>query len=123
MAASPSSLVDISTNPKPRERPVSLSSTMLADSTVPACAKSCCNSSPEVWNERFPTYSFIDIFRLPSPCGNERSCESEWLRSNGRSEGPCSNALNERLPKLKSACSRTIQDARTQCLARGAHHR
>src|SRR5262249_61149484 len=25
--------------------------------------------------------------------GNQRSCESEVLRSNGRSEGPCSNAL------------------------------
>jgi len=22
-----------------------------------------------------------------SPCGDKRSCESDWLRSNGRSEG------------------------------------
>src|SRR2546423_5185726 len=55
MAASPSSREDISTKPKPRERPVSRSSTTLADSTVPACEKSSRSSSLEVWNERFPT--------------------------------------------------------------------
>src|SRR6185436_14402352 len=45
-----------------------------------------------------------------SPCGDKRSCESDWLRSNGRSEGPvfgCSKSASE----LKSACSRTIQNA------------
>ena len=40
---------------KPRERPVSRSSTTEADSTVPACANNCCKSSLEVWNERLPT--------------------------------------------------------------------
>ena len=49
-------------NAKPRERPVSRSSITFADSTVPAWENSCCKSSLEVWNERFPTYSFIDIF-------------------------------------------------------------
>src|SRR5918996_934514 len=47
IAASPSSLEDISTNPNPRERPVSRSSITEADSTVPACANSCCKSSLE----------------------------------------------------------------------------
>jgi hypothetical protein len=55
MTAAPSSFVDISTKPKPRERPVSRSSTTEADSTVPACPKSCCKSSLEVSNDRLPT--------------------------------------------------------------------
>src|SRR6185503_1858158 len=43
--------------------------------------------------------------------GIKRSCESDWLRSNGRSEGPVFGCSKERLLKLKSACSRTIQNA------------
>jgi hypothetical protein len=39
MAAFAPSSVAISTNPKPRERPVSRSSTTEADSTSPACEK------------------------------------------------------------------------------------
>src|SRR6185295_2334434 len=57
-----------------------------------------------------------------SPDGDNRICESDWLRSNGRSEGPvfgCSASASE----LKSACSRTIQNASANCLLRGAHHR
>src|ERR1044072_6938951 len=61
IAALPSSVEDISTNAKPRERPVSRSSITFTDSTVPACENNCCKSSREVWNERLPTYSFIDI--------------------------------------------------------------
>src|SRR5258705_12697361 len=67
MAASPSSLLAISTKPKPRERPASRSSTTLADSTVPACANSCSKSWLEVENDKFPTYSFIDIDTDPFP--------------------------------------------------------
>src|SRR6266545_4974878 len=48
IAFCPSSLEAISTKPKPRERPVSRSSTTVADSTVPICAKSCWRSSLEV---------------------------------------------------------------------------
>src|ERR1044072_1462450 len=61
IAAFPSSFEDISTNAKPRERPVSRSSITFTDSTVPACENNCCKSSLEVWNERLPTYSFMDI--------------------------------------------------------------
>src|SRR5882724_3711361 len=67
-AASPASFEAISTKPKPRERPVSRSSITLADSTVPACENSWCKSSLEVWNERLPTYSFIDMFVYLSCC-------------------------------------------------------
>src|ERR1051325_4033198 len=65
MAALPSSVEDISTNAKPRERPVSRSSITFTDSTVPACENNSCKSSRDVWNERLPTYSFIDILCVP----------------------------------------------------------
>src|SRR5438552_16636077 len=57
MAEDASSLVDISTKANPRERPVSRSSTRLADSTVPAWATSCCSSWLVVWKQRFPAES------------------------------------------------------------------
>src|ERR1051325_2961699 len=85
MAALPSSVEDISTNAKPRERPVSRSSITFTDSTVPACENNCCKSSLEVWNERLPTYSFIDILCVPFPAfrSEKRSFEPGVLRRNG----------------------------------------
>src|ERR1044072_5311813 len=85
IAALPSSVEDISTNAKPRERPVSRSSITFTDSTVPACENNCCKSSLEVWNERLPTYSFIDILCVPLPAfrSKKRSFEPGVLRRNG----------------------------------------
>ena len=48
--------------------------------------------------------------------------ESEWLRSNGSSRRTGFGCSKERLLKLKSACSRTIQTP-TLTFLRGAHHR
>src|SRR6267143_1703490 len=58
MACSASSGVAISTNPKPRDRPVSRSVTTLADSTLPAAAKASRRRSLEVENDNPPTKSF-----------------------------------------------------------------
>src|SRR5437867_7451872 len=57
MACSASSGVAISTNPKPRDRPVSRSVTTLADSTLPTAAKASRRRSLEVEKERPPTKS------------------------------------------------------------------
>src|SRR4029450_13579987 len=58
MACSASSGVAISTNPKPRERPVSRSVTTLADSTLPTAAKASRRRSLEVEKDKPPTKSF-----------------------------------------------------------------
>ena len=55
IAASPSAFELISTNPKPRERPVSRSVMMRQLSTVPTSENSAFKSDSFVWNERFPT--------------------------------------------------------------------
>src|SRR5437870_9305274 len=68
MAFSASSVVAISTKPKPRERPVSRSVITAADITSPKRAKAPRRPSLEVENERPPTNSFTDMtcsFRLP----------------------------------------------------------
>src|SRR2546428_691020 len=65
MACSASSGVAISTNPKPRDRPVSRSVTTLADSTAPAAEKASRRRSVEVENERPPTKSLTAMRRAP----------------------------------------------------------
>src|SRR5207344_1492188 len=56
-----SSSVDISTNAKPRARPVAASRITRTDSTLPALLNSSCSSaSPVEWG-RFPTYSLRPI--------------------------------------------------------------
>src|SRR5215217_2703496 len=73
IAAFASSSVDISTKAKPLERPVSRSSITLADETVPAWANNVWRSWLVVWKARFPTYSFVDIYRYTFPlAGNEK---------------------------------------------------
>jgi len=64
MALSPSSEFDISTNPKPRDRPVSRSVRMLTRSTWPYASKARRNSSSLVLKSRFPTKMFFT--RMPS---------------------------------------------------------
>src|SRR6266568_342566 len=59
MAFSPSSEFDISTKPKPRERPVSRSVKMLTRSTCPYASNSWRNSSSEVLKLRLPTKMFF----------------------------------------------------------------
>src|SRR5207245_10922770 len=65
MACSASAGVAISTNPKPRDRPVSRSVTTLADSTAPAAAKASRRRSVEVENERPPTKSLTAMRGAP----------------------------------------------------------
>src|SRR3989442_14432138 len=68
IAFSASSVVAISTKPKPRERPVSRSVITAADITSPKRANAPRRPSLEVENERPPTNSFTDMtcpFRLP----------------------------------------------------------
>src|SRR6266404_5655653 len=59
MAFSPSSEFDISTKPKPRERPVSRSVRMLTRSTWPYASNNWRNSSSEVLKLRLPTKMFF----------------------------------------------------------------
>src|SRR6202020_159430 len=59
MAFSPSSLLAISTKPKPRDRPVSRSVIMLTRSTCPNGSNICRSSSSDVLKLKFPTKIFF----------------------------------------------------------------
>src|SRR5206468_7934771 len=72
-----SSVVAISTNPKPRDRPVSRSVTTLADSTVPIWAKVSRRRSLEVENERLPTKSLTAMTELLPAFRTEHGQNSE----------------------------------------------
>jgi hypothetical protein len=61
IARSASSVVAISTNPKPRDRPVSRSVMTAAESTAPNRANAARRLSVEVEKERPPTNSFTDM--------------------------------------------------------------
>lgn len=54
-----SSSLGISTNPKPRERPVSRSITIEAEATCPNDSNAWRRASSVVLNDKFPTYSFM----------------------------------------------------------------
>jgi len=73
MACSAASGVDISTNPKPRDRPVSRSVITAAESTPPYLAKASRRRSVEVEKERPPTNNLTDI---------------EWLLSRAPDQPP-----------------------------------
>src|SRR2546428_827049 len=75
-----SSVVAISTNPKPRDRPVSRSVTTLADSTVPIWAKVSRRRSLEVENERLPTKSLTAMTELLPAFRTEHGQNSEEAR-------------------------------------------
>src|SRR3972149_2782860 len=64
-ASAPSS---ISTNPKPRDRPVSRSEITCARATVPYGENTSRRSSAVVLKGRFPTYKFLLIIILCEPC-------------------------------------------------------
>jgi hypothetical protein len=66
MARSASSSVDISTNPKPRERPVSRSVITRAELTIPKRANASRRLSFEVVNESPPTNNFTGMQGLLS---------------------------------------------------------
>jgi hypothetical protein len=72
IAFSPSSLLAISTNPKPRDRPVSRSVMILTRSTCPYVSKSCRSSSSLVLKLRFPTKIF---FTSCAPALSCRKCK------------------------------------------------
>src|SRR5262249_18110885 len=65
IACSASSFVDISTNPKPRERPVSRSVTTVADSTAPAAAEASRGRALERGEERPPPDSLTAQWGAP----------------------------------------------------------
>src|SRR4051794_39737317 len=73
MASSPPPL--ISTNPKPRERPVSRSITTWALVTVPYSAKRFARSSDVVPKARFPTYNFFIRLTLLRPLSGRYGTE------------------------------------------------
>src|SRR5437773_1481022 len=81
MACSASSGVAISTNPKPRERPVSRSVTTLADSTLPAAAKASRRRSLEVEKDKPPTKSLTAMEGLLLTAQDYRSIH--WGPSSG----------------------------------------
>src|SRR5213593_743106 len=82
MACSASSGVAISTNPKPRERPVSRSVTTLADSTLPTAAKASRRRSLEVEKDKPPTKSLTAMEGLLLTAQDYRSIH--WSPSSAR---------------------------------------
>jgi hypothetical protein len=66
IAACASTALDISTKPKPLERPVSRSIMTFAEVTVPNCANAACNDSSRTEYARLPTYSLFPIGEAPS---------------------------------------------------------
>jgi hypothetical protein len=81
MACSAASGVDISTNPNPRDRPVSRSVITAAESTAPYRANASRRRSVDVENERPPTNNLNDIEWLlsrasgqPGPIRPMRRC-------------------------------------------------
>src|SRR5438034_8863873 len=90
--ASPSSF--ISTNPNPRDRPVSRSVITWARVTVPCWPNSCSRSSDVVLNGRFPTYRF---FATPHPRGaTPRVLRNKRQAAHGGPEGGTSAAPRDR---------------------------
>src|SRR5262245_2266038 len=81
MACSASSGVAISTNPKPRDRPVSRVVTKLADSTLPTDAKASRRRSLEVEKERPPTKSLTAMEGLLLTAQDYQSIH--WSPSSG----------------------------------------
>src|SRR5215470_679319 len=81
MACSASSGVAISTNPKPRERPVSRSVTTLADSTPPTAANASRKRSLDVENDRPPTKSLTAMEGLLLTAQDYQSIH--WSPSSG----------------------------------------
>src|SRR2546425_7447189 len=82
MACSASSGVAISTNPKPRDRPVSRSVTTLADSTRPPAAKASRRRWLEVEKDKPPTKSFTAMEGLLLTARDYRSIH--WSPSSAR---------------------------------------
>src|SRR6185503_3061544 len=97
MACLASCSLPISTNAKPRGRPVSRSITILVSATVPHWLNTSRSSSSVVLNERLPTYRRLPIVILPV--------------SNPAELPPCRS--------LKRADDRPETDGRRSCEAQG----
>src|SRR6516162_7726733 len=74
----------ISTNPKPRERPVSRSVMTDADSHVPTSANSASRSALVVSKDRFPTNSFFPMISLLLPPPGEHTNRVAIVRARSR---------------------------------------
>lgn len=128
MAFSPSSLLAISTNPKPRDRPVSRSVIMLTRSTCPNGSNICRNSSSEVLKLRFPTKMFF----TNRPCIELSKCELDAADLAGRGHLPenrdrswqqfkCGQSIaGLSNPLVKSAGSRTLRSSPSAYFTRRA---
>src|SRR3954464_1986822 len=79
-----SSSVDISTNAKPRARPVAASRITRTDSTLPALLNSSCSSASPVVYGRFPTYSLRPILTPHSQGGWHVGSAKAWRRERVR---------------------------------------
>src|SRR5438093_2217290 len=113
MACSASSGVAISTNPKPRERPVSRSVTTTADSTLPVSANSSRSRSLEVEKERPPTKSFCAMrappcFRLTLARPRTRKMHRRrgLMWDDGLPNEPATNPDTGRVPEGSDHCHR-----------------
>src|SRR5262245_47429913 len=114
MAASAPSL--ISTNPNPRDRPVSRSVITWARVTVPCCANSCSRSSDVVLNGRFPTYRF---FATPHPRGATPRDTTE--RTSGRPRRPGGQYDFDAELFILGVCARQARDRRAKTGHNGAN--
>src|SRR5713101_7994225 len=122
MAAAPSSLVDISMKPKPRERPVSRSSIRDMLSTVPVCANIVCSSVLDVSNtgsiqmlSSSGAWSSI-VSRVPQA----RRAERAHCRWPGQCRNPPRRNKDEWCRRQGQSCSHT---ERLHCLRPRVFHR
>src|SRR3954453_6954931 len=92
MASSPP--LDISTKPKPRERPVSRSVATWARVTVPYSPNQLSRSSEVVWKGRFPTKMFLLIVFL-------RPHRPAWVERTATSLPPPWGAAGRHCPAIR----------------------
>src|SRR5262245_5048406 len=125
MACSASSGVAISTNPKPRERPVSRSVTTLADSTLPTAANASRRRSLEVEKDKPPMKSLTAMEGLlltaqdyrSIHCGQQLPETQIWLEVR-------SGRLTHRAAWLRRAVPHSLRRRAWRSDSRGAadHH-
>ncbi len=61
MAVEASSRFGMSTNPKPRDLPVIVSTTTLASSTSPCCSNNCASNSSSCDHGKLPTKILVEL--------------------------------------------------------------
>src|SRR4051812_48171802 len=74
------SALPISTNAKPRGRPVSRSVIKETFSTAPCLENKVCTSASVAVKGRLPTYSFVTAEYSEKSWGNRQLCPASWVR-------------------------------------------